>query len=216
MRVLVIGTLLLLLGAVGCTAPAKPVPPAATTAKMAAVTPPSGPRIDKVTVVDSFDGELSWQVPEGWGDPAEIEQVAGANGKTNRIMEVRFRIAENHKAVVSCPLGTYMDLSAYDALRLDLNSLLPVPCLVAVGFETLPEHQYVESAPQVVHPGWNKELTFRLDAKTFKSAAGGWRYGESAGDLKNVRRLLLLMYAIPDGRVQVDNLRLITFAPTRR
>jgi hypothetical protein len=207
MRVLM---LILVLCAAGCSTARKDLAPVAVpTAATKVAAPPAVPAAAKnVVVLDDFDGELAWALEAGWGDPAAVTAMAWKGQPKNRALDIGFKLAEKKKIVVSRALRPAVDFSKHNAVLADINSKLPVPVMMAVGLGT--GSGYVESAPVMVKAGANKDVMFRLDAATFKSAATVWEYRGKAGDLSKVGKIYLLLYPIPDGRVQIENLRLAT------
>ena len=175
----------------------------------------------EVVVLDNFDEEFSWSLQEGWGDAAAVAAVVApvsapvtpgtqASAKDKR-MALRFAIGEKKKVVVGRDMFEKRDLSKHDALLIDFTSELPAGCRIAVGLVTMPDWQYFESPPAYVRPGANPGVVFRLDRMDFKCEASGWQYNRPVANRSAVRQIVLLVYPICGGTIQVDNIRLAKF-----
>jgi hypothetical protein len=164
----------------------------------------------EVTMLDNFDGEFGWGLEDGWGDEAEVAPVR--RGATKR-MSVRFKLGGNKKIAVSRDLLEQKDFSKHNALMVDFHSRLPAGCRVAVGLVTMPDWSYVESPPAYVRPGPNGKVIFRLDRPNFKSEESEWKYTHRPPNLDAVRKVVILIYPIRGGTIEVDNLRLAKLKP---
>ena len=166
--------------------------------------------LDKVeaTVLDNFDKEFLWARQEDWGDEAAVKAVPHKSGEKDLVMDIQYKLGETKKVVVGRDLKEPNDFSKYNAILLDIDSKLPVGCLMAVALMAMSGTRYVEGPPVYVRPGVNDAVVFRLDVPKFKSEESKWEYNRPAGDLSGVQKVLLLIYPIVDGRIQVNNLRL--------
>ena len=171
----------------------------------------AAPVLETVSMLDDFNGAFTWLPEKDWGDAAKVTRVARDAEKKDQAMDIQYTLAAKKKVVVGRDFVDPRDLSGFNAVMLDVDSKLPVGCFVAVGLSTTPGRKYVEGPPVHVAPGRNKDLVIRLDEPRFKSAASEWAYTQPVGDLKAVQKILILLYPIPDGRIQVDNLRLAKF-----
>jgi len=157
----------------------------------------------KMTMLDDFNGALSWTLEEDWGDPAVVEAAAGA-------MVVRLKPGTMTKNVVSRALAPPRDLSKHNAIVVDVTSELKTDCLVGLALITTAGGTFIETPAAVVHPGANRNIVFRLDGRAFKSAASNWEHNQPAGDLSTVHKVILLISPKSAGVVRVDNMRLAT------
>jgi len=155
----------------------------------------------KVTMLDDFNGALSWTLEENWGDPAVVEATAGA-------MVVRLKPGTMTKNVVSRALAPPRDLSKHNAVIVDITSELKTDCLVGLALITTDGVTFIETPAAVVRPGANRNIVFRLDGRAFKSAASNWEHNQPAGDLSAVRKVILLVSPKSSCVVRVDNMRL--------
>ena len=155
----------------------------------------------KMTMLDDFDGALSWALEKDWGDPAAVEAAAGA-------MVVRLEPGKMAKNVVSRALAPPRDLSKHNAILVDVTSELKADCLVGLALITTAEGTFIETPSAVVRPGANRNIVFRLDARNFKNTVSKWEHNQSAGDLSTVHKIILLVSAKSSGVVRVDNMRL--------
>ena len=154
-----------------------------------------------MTMLDDFDGALSWALEKAWGDPAVVEAAAG-------VMVVRLKPGEMTKNVVSRALAPPRDLSKHNAVLVDVTSELKTDCLVGLALITTAEGAFIETPSAVVRPGANRNIVFRLDGRAFKSAASNWEHNQPAGDLSGVHKIILLLAPKSAGVVRVDNMRL--------
>jgi len=178
-------------GQVSTTAPAA-APAAATDEALAGA---------KMTMLDDFNGALSWTLEEDWGDPAAVEAAAGA-------MVVRLKPGKMTKSVVSRALEPTRDLSKHNAVVVDITSELKTDCRVGLALITTAGVTFIETPAAVVHPGANRNIVFRLDGRAFKNAASNWEHNQPAGDLSAVHKVILLVSPKSSGVVRVDNMRL--------
>ncbi len=162
----------------------------------------------EATILDNFDKEFLWARQEDWGDEAAVKAMPHKSGEKDLVMDIQYKLGETKKVVVGRDLKEPNDLSKYNAILLDIDSKLPVGCLMAVGLMAMSGKRYVEGPPVYVRPGVNSAVVFRLDVPKFKSEESKWEYSRPAGDLSGVQKVLLLIYPIVDGRIQVNNLRL--------
>lgn len=170
------------------------------------------PEPAEVATLDSFDAGLAWALEPDWGDEAKVEAVASNGDLKNQVMSIEFKLGERRKIVVSRNLKEPRDFSKHNAILADIENGLRVGCLISVGLVTGPGGRYVEGPPSYVRPGGrNIDVVFRLDAPNFKSEESEWQYNQRAGELTAVRKIFLVIYPLPDGRIRVDNLRLARF-----
>lgn len=86
----------------------------------------------------------------------------------------------------------------------------PVDAMLALN--TGAKWDYFESAPKTLNPGWNRNISFSMNAKTFKSATSGWNNTGTIQGLSVVRKFGLCFSSHQIGKsfVAVDNIRLLT------
>ena len=169
----------------------------------------------RMSVLDNFDTEFSWVLEKDWGDDAQVAPVARTvSGRKDVRLGIRFALGAQKKVAAGRDLLEEKDLSKHDALVIDFNSKLTAGCRVAVGLVTMPDWKYVESSPVYLRPGDNPNVVFRLDQPTFKSADSGWKFNQRA-KLSALRKIVLLIYPLRAGVVEVDNVRLATFKTGR-
>ncbi len=161
----------------------------------------------EVSVLDSFDGTLAWRLDAGQSDPAEVGQTEPKAGAKDRAMDIKFKLGEKKKIVIGCRLTPPSDLSKEGLLVVDVRSGLAGRCPVSLGLLTMPGWKYCESPKEVVWPGENPNVGFRLDLPNFKSEESKWRYSQRVPNLSAVGKLVLIFHPAGGGSVQVDNLR---------
>lgn len=82
---------------------------------------------------------------------------------------------------------------------------------VAVGFRTGDGWTYYESSKKTVKNGWNKDISFDLDASDYKSKASDWKYNLPLADKNNVGEFYILVYRpvkMSQDVVYIDNVRI--------
>lgn len=159
------------------------------------------------TVLESFEDKFYWQIAN-WGDEAKSgvsrEQVsAGENA-----FEIHFSpdMADRGKGIV-----LERDLSSlgqeFGRLTLDVYNKGPAKINVAVAFET---DEYYESQAVPLEKGWNKNISFQLGAKVFKSKASNWQYEASVNRSSPLKKVFVIFYREGghEGTFFVDNLQI--------
>ena len=170
----------------------------------------------EVSVLDSFDGALAWKRDADQSDPAELGQTEPKADAKDRAMEVKFKLGEKKKIVIGRRLTPPGDLSKNSLLVVDVRSGLAGRCHMSLGLLTMPGWKYCESPKQVIWPGENRNVGFRLDLPNFKSEESKWQYSQRVPNLSAVGKLVLILHPAGGGSVQLDNLRLAKKVPVAK
>jgi uncharacterized protein DUF4159/von Willebrand factor type A domain-containing protein len=165
----------------------------------------------ETSVLDDFDKEFSWALEKDWGDTADVRAITGP--KKNVRMSIQFALGKGRKIAVSRDLLEDKDFSKHHALLLDITSKMPAGCRVAVGLMTMPDWKYFESPPVYLRPGKNGNMMIRIDQPNFKTEASKWVFNQKVANLNAVRKIVLLIYPIRGGAVEIDNIRLGKLRP---
>jgi Mg-chelatase subunit ChlD len=152
-----------------------------------------------------FDQLPSW-TREEWGDHGTL--TAGAAGG----LECAFTTGPQGKCAWSWTPPQALELTSADVVVLDVASGLRCGARLALGFTV--GDRYFETRPAFIKPGANVAL-FPCGERTFKSAAGGWRYTEGLPSPAAVERLTLLVYSPAAGEMRLQNPRVVRPAPQR-
>lgn len=145
-----------------------------------------------------------------WSSATEAEVARAPTTEGDRLGVFRFRNT-NPEAKASFTLEADLDFSKVSGLRLDVYNPLPDEVELEVALTTGPEYEFHESAPLVLRPGWNVDVTFPLRSRTFKSEATGWRNVTAVRRMNQVRKLTLMFlpHQIAESFFAVDRIRLL-------
>lgn len=163
--------------------------------------------------LESFEDKFYWQVAN-WGDEAKSGVSSEQVSVGDKSFEIHFapEMANRGKGIV-----LERDLSSlgqeFSRVTLDVYNKGPAKISVALAFET---DEYYESQAVPLEKGWNKNISFMLRAKVFKSKASNWQYETSVNLGSPLKKMFVLFYRDGgnEGTFFVDNLQIFQDAGT--
>src|ERR1035441_10068412 len=108
-----------------------------------------------------------------------------------------------------------MDLSKVTGVVFDVFNPFQQNMDTSIFVNTGAGWDYYESSNNTLKPGWNRDVTFALKAKTFKSAGSKWTNTIGIKGISVTRKLGLTFYPhqITKSAVRLDNLRFLSNEP---
>ncbi len=158
-------------------------------------------------ILESFEGRHYWQIAP-WGDEASFGVSKEEASEGEKSLEIHFasKMANRGKGIV-----LERDLSSlgreFNLLTIDVFNKGPAKLSVALAVEA---DEYYESVALPLEKDWNKNLTFALASKTFKSKTSNWKYQTSVNLTSPPKKMSLLFYreGAAEGTFFVDHLRI--------
>jgi hypothetical protein len=104
-----------------------------------------------------------------------------------------------------------LDLAKVSGVRFDVFVPGGEDMDTCFAVNTGSQWEYFESMLKPLKPGWNRDVTFPLQAGTYKSQASGWRNDTVIRGLSQTRKIMvyILPHSVGEGHVMVDNVRLV-------
>ncbi len=183
--------------------PAPPAKPKAPKPKKPAPQPapfkPLGQIAAKSWPVAGANDASKWVVQK-WANPATIESQEGKGIKV---------VCAGGSGDKSCiGLRVRGDLSSRRALVLDVTNPQAQSIPLAIAVMTTKGDKYFESQALPIKPGQNKDVTFDLTAKRYKSKGTQWKFTGSIAGLKEVTDICFVIYTKKKATLGLSNLRL--------
>ncbi len=160
-------------------------------------------------VWDSLESKHLWSIAQ-WGDAAKL--AVAPDNKTEG--EKCFKVSFGPEGKQNPPKGVVLEREQ-SAIDLDTSKKLTVdvyndgpPLEMALVLYT---DEFIESSTATIKKGLNKDITFDLHAKDFKSPTSKWQYNYSPRPGTIAWRIMFIMYTEdPDIKSTVcfDNIRL--------
>ncbi|MFA6355887.1 MAG: DUF5060 domain-containing protein [Candidatus Omnitrophota bacterium] len=182
---------------------------AALSASAAASTAASAAAVTETVVWDSLEAKHLWSLAQ-WGDAAKLSIVA--DNKTEG--EKCFRVSFGPEGKQNPPKGVVLEREQ-SAIDLDTSKKLMVdiyndgpPLEMALVLYT---DEFIESSTATIRKGLNKDITFDLHAKDFKSPTSKWQYSYTPRPGTIAWRIMFVMYTEdPDVKSDVyfDDIRI--------
>jgi hypothetical protein len=169
---------------------------------------PPLPALDDFTAVNEKTKKSNWSAENGWCNPGTLNFVAAA-GEGVTLAQIGCAAGTKDKTAITRVADA--NLAKTVALVFDVNSMLTKDVQIALLFRTKDGKGY-ETRGSVAHPGWNRNLRFRLDARDLKSSVSKipWLAYDTAFEPRNrIDRLSILVYnGTEAGKLQVGPVRI--------
>jgi tetratricopeptide (TPR) repeat protein len=136
---------------------------------------------------DGIEAGGGWSVLN-WGNPAAAREQA-LDGNRMLMVQVAGGGKQDKAAVGK---GLRLDLSQKTKLRFHAFNGEKRRAQIAIAIITTAD--YFESRPTNVSPDWNMNVSFDLQAKTWKCKATQWMFKTGIAGLDSVRQIVLLIY----------------------
>ncbi len=140
---------------------------------------------------------------------AEVRPVQTTEGKQAVFFDFENKSPDDRATFV---LESDMDLSLANGVVMDVFVPGDDPMDTSVVLNIGAKWDYYESSTQPLKPGWNKDVSISLKAKTFKCAANNYTNTSPVKGLNTIRKfgLSIASHQIGKGYVVVDNVRLLS------
>ena len=158
-------------------------------------------------ILERFEGRHYWQIAP-WGDEAStgVSKEQASDGE--KALEIHFaaKMANRGKGIV-----LERDLSSlgrdFNRLTIDVYNEGPAKISVALSVET---DEYYESVALPLEKGWNKDLSFSLQTKTYKAKTSNWKYETNVNLSGQPKKMSLIFYreGATEGTFFVDHMRI--------
>lgn len=161
----------------------------------------------KQEVLEGFEGRHYWQLAP-WSDEANAVDSSEQTSEGTKSLEIHFAptMANRGKGIV-----LERDLSSlgreFNKLSIDVFNEGPAKISVALAVET---DEYFESQALPLEKGWNKNLTYLLRGRTFKSKSTNWKFETSVNMSSPLKKMSLIFYreGAAEGTFFVDNIQI--------
>ncbi len=158
------------------------------------------------TVLESFEDRFYWQIAN-WGDEAKSGTSQAEVSAGQYSFEVHFSpaMANRGKGIV-----LERDLNSlgqeFSRVTVDIFNRGPSKINVALAMET---DEYYESQALPLEKGWNKNISFTLRTKAFKSKASNWQFETSVNLDVPMKKMYFIFYreGNAEGSFFVDNIQ---------
>ncbi len=156
--------------------------------------------------LENFEGNVAWRAAD-WGDEAKAEVSGEQFSEGQKSLKIFWSEGAQRKGK---GIVIERDISAlskdFSTLRLDV--LMPdiANAQMAMAVDT---DEYFESQVFPLESGWNKDLAFYLNAKTWKAKTTSWQY-QTGVNLTTAPKKIYLLFYLPEqatGRFYIDNIR---------
>lgn len=163
----------------------------------------------EVVLWDGLESKSQWSIA-GWGDKGELSLTTEHKTEGEKAFEVKFSPEGKQtpsKGIVLEKEQTAIDIDSTEKVILDIyNDGLPFELALVLYTD-----EFCESSTETIKKGMNKDVSFNLRAKDFKSPTSNWRYNYSLRSGTIAWRVMFIIY--PDdvgdtGNVYFDNIRL--------
>jgi len=186
----------------GCGPGGGSVPPAASGAALA--TPASVPQLQ---LLEDFEDDPGWSLDSA-NDYAALS--ATEQPVSSGRFALRVAVSDNGRDKAIIRKEVDLDLSSAQSLLIDVFNAQSAAVSVALALHAS-DGSLWELKPQTLLPGWNRDLTFHIDASGFVAATDLSKWAAAAALIDR-----LLVYVLPlkgDCVVVLDNLRCRSTAP---
>ncbi len=167
-----------------------------------------GEEATETVIWDSLDAKGQWAITK-WGDEGKLSLSAEQKTEGENAFRIDFGPEGKQapsKGIVLEKEQTALDIDSTKKIILDVYNDGPPFELATVIYTD----EFCESSTETIEAGLNKDVTFDLRAKDFKSPTSGWRYNYSLRPGTIAWRVMFIIY--PDdvndkGSVYFDNIR---------
>jgi len=157
-------------------------------------------------ILEGFEGKHNWQIAD-WGDEAKIEVTTEAFSEGEKALKIYWVEGAKRRGK---GMVIERDISAlnkdFSSLRMDIHLPDIASAQIAVAIDT---DEYFESQPFELEKGWNKDVVFYLQGKTWKAKTNSWQY-QSPVNLTTAPKKIYLIFYMPEqatGFFHLDNIR---------
>jgi len=172
----------------------------------------SGIRAEEAVVWQGFEeGEVNW-TPVDWENVGQVELSLSQDQVSEGEYCLKVDMLEeaiDWKNKVTFSREDYINLEGAK-IKLDVYCPYAFGISVAVALDTSGDWTYYEAPSKPMKKGWNKDVTFDLSLKNFKTRESNWKHTEEVKNLDDVRKIHLMVYRPSKMEVQtvyIDNIR---------
>ena len=162
----------------------------------------------KQALWEGFEGGPNGWTAADWGDAVRLTFPGQRVTEGKVALRVQFDQAGRRtdgKGIVIQKKGLSLDLSRASALGFDvfLEASRAIEVSVALNGQA-----FCESTRQLLMPGWNRNVTFDLAARTWKTEQSRWKQTASLDRKDPIQEVLILFYPwdVETGALHLDNL----------
>ncbi|MEA4884877.1 MAG: DUF5060 domain-containing protein [Clostridia bacterium] len=182
-----------------------------------------GPMEEALLYSESFEKSLKWKaVGASWGDGDQSKEarISAENASEgSHSLEAVFALPKQGAATfITEDLSSWSNWSEVTTLKVDIFNPTGAPMQLSMAACTGSSWSWNETPAVAIAPGWNRDITFDITAKTWKNSASGWRNEVDLPDATDVHRLVFkfFMSGAVSGSLFIDNVRLSKLAPAKK
>jgi len=162
-----------------------------------------------------FEGSSPFTADTGYSNATTTESVefpGTTQGKRAGRFSYRLKTPDDKGAY---QFEANLNLTKVSGVRFDIFNPAKEDMDATFAVNTGSQWEYFEFMLTPLKPGWNRDVTFPVQAGTYKSEASGWRNDTAIRNLSQTRKIMLyiLPHSIGEGYALVDNVRLVTTRP---
>jgi len=167
--------------------------------------------VKRVELWEGFEGKCLWSAAS-WENAATSAKVSRKYAsEKKRCLRCQF------KKVTTCLKASFcleqpLDWSQAGRVYLDVFSAVSSPLLIDIAISTGGDWTWYESRGKTLKPGWNKNVTFDLYNKDFKTGETSWTHTSYLHHKEQVKQVSFNVFGPPgeetSGCIYLDNIRL--------
>lgn len=161
------------------------------------------PAEEDAWLLDDFESRAMLWSPEDWGHPVKMSAVPFEG---SRRLKLEVGRSGNEKAAIG--RAVLMDFSSRGAVRVDAWNDTEHEAQIALAVMAQSERghfAWYETPLQPLPPGENRDMTFDLLARDFKTQRTRWRHRAAIPSRGNIARVFFLIYTNLGGTFYLDN-----------
>ncbi len=155
---------------------------------------------------EGFEKQGDWACAD-WGDIAKVSLAKDkfTEGKTS-IKVVFDKAGKRTDGKGVCLQNTKLELDLSKAKKMIFDVYLDAPNSIEVSV-VLNSKGFCESVRKQLVPGWNKNVTFDLMAKTFKKQETKWQHKGAIDREEPMKQVMFMLYTwdVDSGAIYIDN-----------
>ncbi|MDD5737377.1 MAG: DUF5060 domain-containing protein [Candidatus Omnitrophica bacterium] len=156
---------------------------------------------------EGFEAKGDWDYA-GWGDIVKVSLAKDRVTEGKSAFKVVFNKAGRRtdgKGI--CVQNTKLDLDLSKAKKMVFDVYLDAPNSIEVSV-VLNSKGFCESVRRIIVPGWNRNITFDLMAKTFKKESTKWQHKGEIDRAEPMKEVMFMFYPwdVESGSFYLDNI----------
>jgi hypothetical protein len=155
---------------------------------------------------EGFEAQGEWDYA-GWGDIVKVSLAKDKVTEGKSSFKVVFdKAGRRTDGKGICVQNTKLDLDLSKAKKMVFDVYLDAPNSIEVSV-VLNSKGFCESVRRIIVPGWNRNITFDLMAKTFKKESTKWQHKGEIDREEPMKEVMFMFYPwdVESGSFYLDN-----------